>query len=159
MEAPGVYPQPRAHWGLTAPRLLAWAPAATLAALESRVWERREPGRISSAGLAQEGTGQTQDGYDSMVGGRFQPCGVCEPARSWAQIQSRELPQVCHTPSPVVTAQDNLPHTPKGLSPHTGAAERGIEGRGEEKMWGDWGTSGFLSPSPHRPHPPSPVLS
>lgn len=92
------------------PRLLTQSPLATLG---SWVWERKEPGSIFSAGLAQERQGRLRWEGVPWVGAMPALWGLREPPRSWAQAQRGELSQVCHIPPPAVTAQEKLPANPK----------------------------------------------
>lgn len=118
---------------------------------EGSVWERKEPRRTFSVGLAQESTGQP-DGRE-----RFQPCGVCKPARSSAQIQRGELSQVSHIPLPSRYCSGKSPSkSQKAWIPAQGAGERGTRGggRGEKKAW----VSLCISPQDAPPSIPGPVL-
>lgn len=77
--------------------------------------------------------------------------------------EGNHRPKPATFPSPVVTTQENLPtglgKLQKAWVPRRGAGERGTKGRGGEKMGSPLGDIWVPLHTPHRPHPPSLVLS
>lgn len=151
MVAPGLCPRPRVHWGPPNSQTPGLSTCCHLGHPGKAVCGRgKNQGEPSAWGWPRRAQGSL-NGRE-----RFQPCGVCKPARSSAQIQRGELSQVGHIPLPGSYCSGKSPSkSQKAWIPAQGAGERGTKGWGGERR-----KSGFPCASPHRmPHPPSLVLS